>query len=231
MSHLGFKILYRILNDDPRTLAERCYAPWVDMEARAPRARPAARLARERAPAPRLRRGRLLAAVRAHLHEHPRDARPRRHPPALERPRRGRPAGHGRRADRDPPRAAGAVHRRLRHRRRRGEGHRGRARLGRLRRRGVPREERLVALARLGGVYVPSLYATRVDADTGFERGRPGRSSPALRFPVERSLVRPRTGTRSRTTAPSAGPRRSSTACRSRSRAAAPRGAASARPG
>ncbi|MEZ4315404.1 MAG: B12-binding domain-containing radical SAM protein, partial [Polyangiaceae bacterium] len=33
MSHLGFKILYRILNDDPRTLAERCYAPWVDMEA------------------------------------------------------------------------------------------------------------------------------------------------------------------------------------------------------
>src|SRR5580765_2841853 len=33
MSHLGFKILYRILNDDPRTLAERAYAPWVDMEA------------------------------------------------------------------------------------------------------------------------------------------------------------------------------------------------------
>ncbi len=33
MSHLGFKILYGILNDDPRTLAERAYAPWVDMEA------------------------------------------------------------------------------------------------------------------------------------------------------------------------------------------------------
>src|SRR6476620_6352714 len=32
MSHLGFKILYKILNDDPRTLGERCYAPWVDME-------------------------------------------------------------------------------------------------------------------------------------------------------------------------------------------------------
>src|SRR5262245_61787652 len=32
MSHLGFKILYKILNADPRTLAERCYAPWVDME-------------------------------------------------------------------------------------------------------------------------------------------------------------------------------------------------------
>src|SRR5256885_15597048 len=33
MSHLRFKILYKILNDDPRTLAERAYAPWVDMEA------------------------------------------------------------------------------------------------------------------------------------------------------------------------------------------------------
>src|SRR5688572_7622535 len=33
MSHLGFKILYKLLNDDPRTLAERCYAPWSDMEA------------------------------------------------------------------------------------------------------------------------------------------------------------------------------------------------------
>src|SRR5579871_2689530 len=33
MSHLGFKILYKLLNDDPRTLAERAYAPWVDMEA------------------------------------------------------------------------------------------------------------------------------------------------------------------------------------------------------
>ena len=32
MSHLGFRILYRILNDDPRTLAERCYTPWVDMQ-------------------------------------------------------------------------------------------------------------------------------------------------------------------------------------------------------
>src|ERR1700746_996597 len=32
MSHLGFKILYKILNDDPRTLAERVYARWFDME-------------------------------------------------------------------------------------------------------------------------------------------------------------------------------------------------------
>src|SRR5580693_9160964 len=33
MSHLGFKILYKLLNDHPRTLAERAYAPWIDMEA------------------------------------------------------------------------------------------------------------------------------------------------------------------------------------------------------
>ena len=33
MSHLGYKILYKILNDDPRTLGERAYCPWVDMEA------------------------------------------------------------------------------------------------------------------------------------------------------------------------------------------------------
>ncbi len=32
MSHLGLQILYAILNQDPRILAERCYAPWPDME-------------------------------------------------------------------------------------------------------------------------------------------------------------------------------------------------------
>jgi radical SAM family uncharacterized protein/radical SAM-linked protein len=33
MSHLGFKILYGLLNAHPRILAERTYAPWIDMEA------------------------------------------------------------------------------------------------------------------------------------------------------------------------------------------------------
>lgn len=32
MSHLGFKILYSIVNGHPKLLAERCYAPWGDME-------------------------------------------------------------------------------------------------------------------------------------------------------------------------------------------------------
>ena len=30
-SHLGYRILYAILNDSPDMLAERCYAPWVDL--------------------------------------------------------------------------------------------------------------------------------------------------------------------------------------------------------
>src|SRR5690606_33394981 len=31
MSHLGYRILYKLLNDDERILAERCYTPWTDM--------------------------------------------------------------------------------------------------------------------------------------------------------------------------------------------------------
>jgi radical SAM family uncharacterized protein/radical SAM-linked protein len=32
MSHLGYRILYKLLNDDPELLAERCYAPWSDLQ-------------------------------------------------------------------------------------------------------------------------------------------------------------------------------------------------------
>ncbi|MGI6036756.1 MAG: TIGR03960 family B12-binding radical SAM protein [Limnochordia bacterium] len=34
MGHLGFKILYQIINQRPDALAERVFAPWVDMEER-----------------------------------------------------------------------------------------------------------------------------------------------------------------------------------------------------
>ncbi len=34
MSHLGLQILYRTVNDRPDTAAERVFAPWIDMEAR-----------------------------------------------------------------------------------------------------------------------------------------------------------------------------------------------------
>jgi radical SAM superfamily enzyme YgiQ (UPF0313 family) len=33
MSHLGIQILYGILNAEPGVVAERCYAPWPDLEA------------------------------------------------------------------------------------------------------------------------------------------------------------------------------------------------------
>ena len=33
MSHLGTKILYSVLNKNPRIACERAFAPWVDMEA------------------------------------------------------------------------------------------------------------------------------------------------------------------------------------------------------
>ncbi|MHC5053214.1 MAG: TIGR03960 family B12-binding radical SAM protein [Planctomycetota bacterium] len=34
MSHVGFKILYEVLNRAPGVAAERVYAPWIDMDAR-----------------------------------------------------------------------------------------------------------------------------------------------------------------------------------------------------
>ena len=53
----------------------------------------------------------------------------------------------------------------------------------------MPRRERLRELAKLGGVYVPSLYDTELEAETGMQVvARP--SDPALPFPVERTLVR-----------------------------------------
>src|SRR5690349_23898970 len=33
MSHLGTKILYSLLNKEPRILCERAFTPWMDMEA------------------------------------------------------------------------------------------------------------------------------------------------------------------------------------------------------
>ena len=120
MSHLGYRILYKILNDDPRTLAERCYTPWIDLQAELTTRGAAAGVSRERAAALGLRRSRLLASVRAHVHEHPDDARPGRHPAPQRRPQRRSPAGDRRRSGGDARRADGGLHRRLLDRRRRG---------------------------------------------------------------------------------------------------------------
>ncbi len=167
MSHLGFKILYKLLNDDPRTLAERCYAPWVDME-RELRAR-----------------GLPLVSLES--------ARPLRDFDVVGFSMQfeltytniltmldlgGVPLRSVDRGEDDPLVVAGgptATHPEpvapfidafvI------GDGEEKASLVAltwtRLRRAGVPRRARLIALAQLGAVYVPALYGTRIDADTG----------------------------------------------------------------
>ena len=90
MSHLGTKILYSILNKVPEIACERAFAPWGDCEARAAPARAAGADAGVRVAAARLRRDRVLAAVRADVHERAEPARPRGAAAARRRPRRRR---------------------------------------------------------------------------------------------------------------------------------------------
>ena len=139
-----------------------------------------------------------------------------------------------RRPDGDAPRAARAVHRRGVHRRGRGAAARGRARVGGDAREIAPARARardaLAELARAFPVYVPSLYATEIDDATGMivvgapldprvpARGQPRDGRGPRRVSVPDATRRCRT------------PRPCSIARRSRSRAAAPRAAASARP-
>ena len=100
-----------------------------------------------------------------------------------------------------------------------------------LRRAGVSRRERLCRLAEKYPLYVPELYATELDdgeRPPGRRRAaRPARAGP----PAARAGRRHQPASRSPTTRRCRTPRRSSIAWRSRWRAAAPRGAASARRG
>ena len=187
MSHLGFKILYKILNDHPRTLAERCYMPWVDMIGEL--------------------RSRELPLVSLE------SARPLRdfdvvgfslqfeltYTNVLEMlDLGGIPVRSDARSEDDPLVIAGgptATHPEpialfvdafvI------GDGEERATDVSllwtELRAKGVPRAERLRELSRLPGVYVPSLYETRIDAETGFEVVVPGPSDAP--FPVKRSLI------------------------------------------
>ncbi|AUX25335.1 B12-binding protein [Sorangium cellulosum] len=188
MSHLGFKILYKLLNDDPRTLAERCYAPWVDMEAEL------------------VKRGLPLVSLES--------ARPLRDFDVVGFSLQfeltysniltmlhlgGVPLRAADRGEDDPLVIAGgptATHPEpiapfldalvI------GDGEAKASEVAltwaRLKREGAPRRERLLAIARLGAVYVPSLYATRLDPDTGLEVvDRP--LADGIPFPIERALV------------------------------------------
>jgi radical SAM family uncharacterized protein/radical SAM-linked protein len=188
MSHLGFKILYKILNDDPRTLAERAYAPWIDMEAQL--------------------RARGLPLVSCET------ARPLRDFDVVGFSLQfeltytnvltmldlgGIPLRGDQRGEDDPLILAGgptATHPEpiapfvdavvI------GDGEERMTEVAlvwaRGKREGIARAERLRALARLKGVYVPSLYTTHVEADTGFTvvDGSPDGAAP---MPVVRTIV------------------------------------------
>ncbi len=188
MSHLGFKILYKILNDDPRTLAERAYTPWIDMEKEL--------------------RARGLPIVSLE------SARPLKDFDVVGFSLQfeltytnvltmldlgGIPLRSEDRQESDPLVIAGgpsATHPEpvcmfldavcI------GDGEERTTEVAllwtSLKASGVPRRERLVALGKLRGVYVPSLYALAVDADTGFEIVDRA-LVPGLALPVVRSLV------------------------------------------
>src|SRR5688572_11506988 len=188
MSHLGFRILYKILNDDARTLAERAYTPWVDMQ-------------RE------LRRsGQLLLSLES--------ARPLSDFDVIGFSLQyeltytniltmldlgGVPLRSANRSDDDPLVIAGgpvATHAEpmamfidafvV------GDGEEAATEVAlswvRDKRRGLGREERLERLAELPGVYVPSLYTTARDAESGLEVVT-GACSTRAPYPVERRLV------------------------------------------
>ncbi|MFO0667265.1 MAG: TIGR03960 family B12-binding radical SAM protein [Polyangiaceae bacterium] len=189
MSHLGFKILYKILNDEPKTLAERAYAPWVDMQ-RELRARDLPLVSLESARPlcdfdvvgfslqfeltysnvlGMLDLGRIPLRSADRTEEHPLVV-----------------AGGPTATHPEPLSAfldAVVI----------GDGEESAKRVAllwtKLKREGMPRKERLRALAELPGIYVPSLYDTVLDGETGFQVVAAPPVEANLPFPVERSLV------------------------------------------
>ncbi len=188
MSHLGFKILYKILNDDPRTIGERCYAPWVDMEKE---------LRTRGLPLVSLESARPLSdfdvvgfSLQFEL----------TYTNILTMLDLGRvPLLSAQRGDEDPLIIAGgptATHPEplstiidafvI------GDGEERTTEIAllwtELKAKGVARKERLLAIAKLDGVYVPTFYPVTIDADTGFEVVD-GPEVPGLALPVRRNMV------------------------------------------
>lgn len=189
MSHLGYKILYGILNGHDKLLAERAYAPWVDMEAKL----------REH--------GVALRSLES--------ARPLRDFDVVGFSLQfeltytnvltmlelgGIPRWASERTDNDPLVVCGgpvATHAEpvapfvdaflI------GDGEEKLPELlltwAALRDAGMPRAQRLVEVAKLGGWYVPALYEREVDPETGFLVVT-GPKHPEAPYPVERAIVR-----------------------------------------
>jgi radical SAM family uncharacterized protein/radical SAM-linked protein len=188
MSHLGFRMLYKILNDDPRTLAERAYTPWVDMQ-------------REL-----MKHGKLLLSLES--------ARPLcdfdvvgfslqyelTYTNILNMMQlSGIPLRSAARSDDDPLIVAGgpvATHMEpmaifldavlI------GDGEEATTEIALCwvdgKKRGLSRQERLIELSKIQGVYVPSLYDVATDPETSFEVVT-GPNVPGVKFPIERRLL------------------------------------------
>ncbi|HEY6560602.1 MAG TPA: TIGR03960 family B12-binding radical SAM protein [Polyangiaceae bacterium] len=188
MSHLGYRMLYKILNDHPDTLAERAYAPWVDMQRAL------------------IEHGKLLVGLES--------GRPLCDFDVVGFSLQfeltysnvltmldlgGIPLRSSARAEDDPLVIAGgpvATHAEpmalfldailI------GDGEEAATEIALCwvdaKREGLSRQERLERLARIPGVYVPSLYATALDADSALEVVT-GPIVDAAPYPVERRLL------------------------------------------
>ena len=217
----------------PTRVAERAYAPWVDLEARAA-GRTGCRCSRvdTHRPAGRLRRAGVQPVGRARLHEPAQLHRPGRRAGAGRRPPARAPARRRRRPLHLQPRAARRLRRRRRARRRRGgrrRDHRGRRRLEGLRARRRRREDVLRELRHDPG----RLRARRCTTSTYDGRAPGGGHAPLPRRARawSRSAPSPTSPTGpTRSTSSCRSPRSSTTASTSRSSGAAPGAVGSARP-
>ncbi|MFT5357625.1 MAG: radical SAM family uncharacterized protein/radical SAM-linked protein [Polyangiales bacterium] len=190
MSHLGFKILYGIVNGHEKLLAERAYAPWADMEEK---------LREKGQPLRSLESWKPLSDFDIVGFSLQFELTYSNVLTMLDLG--GIPLRSADRGDSDPLVVCGgpvATHAQplagfidvflI------GDGEEKTAELmlawAQLRDAGVPRRERLIAIAQLGGFYVPSLYDTVLDEDTQLyvvEKAQEGTDAP---FPVERAIVR-----------------------------------------
>jgi radical SAM family uncharacterized protein/radical SAM-linked protein len=188
MSHLGFKILYSIVNGHPKLVAERAYAPWPDMESE---------LRKEGEKVRSLETFRPLCefdVVGFSLQFELSFSNV-----LLMLDTGGIPLRASERGESDPLVIAGgpnATHPEplaafidafvV------GDGEEKTPELmlawGALKKAGVPRRERLIALAKLGGIYVPSLYDVSPDADTGMHFVSSAHEAD-LPLPVKRAFL------------------------------------------
>ncbi len=187
MSHLGFKILYGIINDDPRLVAERAYAVWDDMEEKLREHGEALRSLETWRPLSdfdivgfslqfELTFTNILSMLE--LGGVPRFSHERGEGSPLV-VAGGPVATH---AEAIAPFIDVFLI---------GDGEEKTPELMRtwaaLRDAGVPRAERLEAIAQLGGFYVPSLYETETDPETGIDYVARSRAGAPL--PVRRSFL------------------------------------------